>query len=150
MLVNIPAPYRGYTTQTGVYPMQDAGDPEERVWLCVRVTAGFDACTTHLANMSRTVALAQCQYLLTVAIPALRREDGSPPMVLGGDLNLGSSGAPDVRSCVPPGFLRRDDGDVQHVLTTTDFAIGTTTTLDLAGTTDHLGLLVALVPLHHG
>jgi endonuclease/exonuclease/phosphatase family metal-dependent hydrolase len=150
LLVYIPAQNRGYTTQSGVYPVQDMGDPEERVWLCVRVTAAFDACTTHLANTSQTVALAQCRYLMNVAVPSLRRNGGYQPAVLGGDLNLRDGGAQDVRSCVPPDYLRRDDGAVQHVLATTDFAIGTSTTLDMAGTTDHLGLLVALVPLYAG
>jgi len=150
VLVHIPKPDRRYTTQGGVYRAQDAGDPEERVWLCVQVPAAFDACTTHLADKSQTVALAQCQYLMNEAIPALRREDGYRPVVLGGDLNLHNGGAQDVRSCVPGGYLRRDDGDVQHILATADYSIDTTTLLDMAGTTDHPGLLVSLVPLHAG
>jgi hypothetical protein len=150
LLVYIPAQYRGYMTRSGVYPTQDMGDPEERVWLCVRVTAAFDACTTHLANTSQIVALAQCRYLMNVAVPSVRGNGGYQPAVLGGDLNLRDGGAQDVQSCVPPGYLRRDDGDVQNVLATTDFAIGTSTTLDMAGTTDHLGLLVGLVPLYAG
>jgi hypothetical protein len=150
LLVYIPAQYRGYTMHSGVYPVQDTGDPEERVWLCVRVTAAFDACTTHLANTSQTVALAQCRYLVNVAIPSLGRNGAYQPAVLGGDLNLRDGGAQDVRSCVPPGYLRRDDGDVQDVVATTDFVMGTSKTLDMAGTTDHLGLLVGLVPLYTG
>ncbi|MEE3922734.1 hypothetical protein V2I01_43265 [Micromonospora sp. BRA006-A] len=43
----------------GTYPAQDLADPEERVWLCVRGD-GLHACTTHLANTSGRVALAQC------------------------------------------------------------------------------------------
>ena len=64
--------------------------------------------------------------------------------MLGGDLNLRTGGSPDVRSCLPAGYPHRDDGGVQHVVATPDFAIASAVTLELAGTTDHPGLLLEL------
>jgi hypothetical protein len=139
LLVHVPGSSAGYSTDGGVYPDQDLRDPEERVWLCVHPTGDFYACVTHLASTSATVALAQCRYLLTTAIPAVRRSGGYRPTVLGGDLNLS-----DPRSCVPPGYVRRGDGGVQHVLATDDLAVDDARTVDMAGTTDHPGLLVTL------
>jgi hypothetical protein len=121
----------GSSTDSGVYPTQDPGDPEERVWLCGH-TAGFTACTTHLASTSRSVALAQCGYLM-------RR--GFAPMVLGGDLNLGTA---DLSSCLPPGYPHRGDGALQHIVATPGFAVGSSRSIDMDGTTDHPGLLVTL------
>jgi hypothetical protein len=64
-----PVPDRGFTTtSSGIYPVQDAADPEERAWLCVDAGA-FAACTTHLADTSASVAWAQCRYLLGAAVP---------------------------------------------------------------------------------
>lgn len=144
LLVRIPA-YRGYTTSSGIYPTQDLGDPEERVWLCLYAIGSFYACTTHLANTSAVVALAQCDYLLHTAIPAVRQRDGAEePTVLGGDLNLGLAGPQDVRGCVPHGYLRRGDGGVQYVLATTDFSLSSDRSIAMDGTTDHPGLFVAL------
>jgi hypothetical protein len=131
----------GYSTDSGVYPDQDIRDPEERVWLCVYATGDFYACVTHLASTSAAVALAQCRYLLGTAIPGVRRPGGYRPTVLGGDLNLD-----DARSCVPPGYVQRGDGGVQHILATDDFAVDAAGTVDMARTTDHPGLLVTLTP----
>jgi endonuclease/exonuclease/phosphatase family metal-dependent hydrolase len=144
VLARVPAPYRGHRIYGGTYPSQDAGDPEVRAWLCLHAIAGFYACTTHLANLDPTVALAQCRYLLGTAVPAVRRQGGYEPAVLGGDLNLRYGGSPDVRSCVPSGYLRTDDGGVQHVMATTDFTVRSSSPISLGGTTDHPGLLVTL------
>jgi hypothetical protein len=144
LLAHLPAPYRGYTTHSGIYPAQDTGDPEERAWLCVYATGAFYACTTHLANTSPAVALAQCGYLLATAIPALRTRGGYQPTVLGGDLNLSYGGSPDLRSCVPSGYLRQGDGGVQQILATTDFTVSSSRSIDMDQTTDHPSLLVAL------
>jgi hypothetical protein len=59
--------------------------------------------------------------------------------VLGGDFNLG-----DLRSCLPPGYLDRGDGGVQHILATADLAVGPGRSIGMGGTTDHPGLLVAM------
>jgi hypothetical protein len=143
----------GYDTTGGVYPMQDARVPEERAWLCLSpsstdiaapaaATAGLAVCTTHLTNSSPTVAGAQCAYLLGTAIPAVRARSRSVPLVLGGDFNLRSGGS-DMRSCVPAGDQRADDGIVQHVVATPEFVVGSRRTIGMHAT-DHPGLLVTL------
>jgi len=145
LLVHVPTAYRGYTTYSGIYPTQDPSDPEERAWLCLDAIGSLYACTTHLANTSPMVALAQCGYLLHTAIPAVReRSGGYEPTVLGGDLNLGSAGLQDVRACVPSGYVGRGDGGVQYVLATIDFSLASDRSIGMDGTTDHPGLLVAL------
>jgi hypothetical protein len=68
------------------------------------------------------------------------------PLVLGGDLNLGSGDSPDVRSCLPAGSAFVDDGDVQLVVATPEFVVGSSSMIDLRGATDHPGLLVTLTP----
>lgn len=145
LLTRIPASHRGYTTYSGIYPTQDPVDPEERAWLCLHAIGSFYACATHLASTSPIVAFAQCGYLLNTAIPAMRARDGGyEPTVLGGDLNLRFDGSPDVRSCVPSGYLRRGDGGVQEIVATTDFTVSFGRSIAMGGTTDHPGLLVAL------
>ncbi len=145
LVVHVPSEYRGYLTYSGIYPTQDRSDPEERAWLCLDAIGSFYACTTHLANTSPTVAFAQCGYLLHTAIPAVReRNPGYQPTVLGGDLNLGSAGPQDVRACVPSGYVRRGDGGVQYVLATVGFSLTSDRSVEMNGTTDHPGLLVAL------
>ncbi len=129
----------------GGYPTQDTRDPEERVWLCVHPSGGVYACTTHLASTSSTVALAQCRYLLGTALPGMRSDAGYDPTVLGGDLNLGYGGSPDLRACLPAGDAHAGDGGVQHVITTPDIAVVDAGDIDMGGTTDHPGLLVTLV-----
>jgi hypothetical protein len=129
----------GHRTFQGFYPIQDADDVEDRVWLCL-AAADLYACTTHLASTSAAVALGQCGYLLNTAIPALRARNGSEPVVLGGDLNLGS----EAQSCLPPGYSRVDDGARQHIVATADFTVRSRTTISMHGTTDHPGLLADL------
>jgi|SRR5579859_3020562 len=119
---------------SGLYPVQDPGDPEERAWLCASL-GGLTACTTHLANTSATVALGQCRYLLA-RVPR--------PAVLGGDLNLG---ARDGLACVPAGFAAVDDGGVQHILATPGATVVWSASIDMAGTTDHPALLATLTDL---
>jgi hypothetical protein len=148
------ARYRGYTTSSGLYPTQDLNDPEERAWVCVYAIGDFYACTTHLADTSRVIALAQCRYLMNTIIPGVRdRNGGLGPTVIGGDLNLGTTGAQNVEACVPSGYLRRGDGGVQYVIATTDLSPASERTIAMHGTTDHPGLLVSLqtsaVPGNH-
>jgi endonuclease/exonuclease/phosphatase family metal-dependent hydrolase len=146
LLAHLPAPQRGYTTDSGIYPTQDLGDPEERAWLCLHVPGAFYACTTHLANTSTIVALAQCRYLLYTLMPSIEAANGNDPTVLGGDLNLHDGGSPDVRACLPSGYLRAGDGDAQHIVATADFTVGFHKLIDMHQTTDHPGLLVELQP----
>ncbi len=134
---------RGSTITSGIYPIQDTNDPEERAWLCLD-TAAFAACTTHLADTSASVARAQCGYLFDTAIPAVRVREDHAPAVLGGDLNLHAGGAPDVRSCLPTGDRRADDGGVQHIVVTPEFVITSRQTINMHTATDHPGLLATL------
>jgi hypothetical protein len=139
---------RVYTRYGGIYPTQDLHDPEERAWLCLYATADFYGCTTHLANTSTAIALAQCAYLLQVAVPAVRLRDGYRPTVVSGDLNLRYGGHPDIRACVPSAYLRKDDGGVQHVVATPDLRVTASRSSGMAGTTDHPSLLVAFTGRH--
>jgi hypothetical protein len=104
-------------------------------------------CATHLSAFNRDRALAQCRYLMTTAIPAVRAEFGGDlPIVLGGDLNLTDQGSPNTADCVPAGWLRAGDGGVQHVLVTGDHTVVSVGRLGLRYT-DHPGLLVTLQPV---
>lgn len=146
LLVRVPEPYRGQSTYGGLYPDQDPIDPEERAWVCVAAAAAFMACTTHLAYTSDPLALAQCRYLLDTAIPQARAADGYLPTVVAGDLNLAADGGPsDIRSCLPAGYHRQDDGGVQHVVATTDFTVQSSRLIEMGQTTDHPSLLVTLI-----
>ena len=144
LLTHLAAPYPEHTVHSGIHPTQDVTDPEERPWLCVHVAGALHACTTHLAATSATVALAQCAHLLDTVVPMIRRSAGYAPTVLSGDLNLRHGGSPDVRSCVPPGYLRVDDGAVQQIMATTDVAICCGRSIGMRGATDHPGLLATL------
>lgn len=143
LLVLVPGAEPGAATHGGTYPAQDTRDPEERVWLCV-TTATVDACTTHLASTSPAVALRQCGYLLGTAIPALHAQNGYLPTVLGGDFNLRRGGTPDLRDCLPAGYPRADDGDVQHIVATPDLRLDSSRLLNMGTSTDHPGLLATL------
>jgi hypothetical protein len=140
VLVHRPPRERGYSARAAGYPAQDPRDTEQRMWLCVRVVGAFTACTTHLASTSTAVAFEQCRYLMGTALPALTARDPGRPLILGGDLNLPATRFPNVRSCVPPGYLRTDDGGRQDVV-----AIGAVSlsgrSIDMHGTTDHPGLV---------
>ena len=133
-----------YRTYGGVYPTQDLTDPEERVWACIGVPAGFLACTTHTASTSTTVALAQCRLFLNSDVPKIRSRAGNVPVILGADLNLQADGTPSPRSCLPRGYHRADDGLLQDVITSRDVTVRSRTVIDMHGATDHPGLLVDL------
>lgn len=133
-----------FRTYSGAYPAQDRGDPEERVWLCGEVADRFLACTTHTASTSSVVALAQCRYLLSRAVPRVEGRTGALPVILGADLNLRSGHTPSPQSCLPRGYQRVDDGSRQDVITSRDIAMKSRTVIDMRGATDHPGLLVKL------
>ena len=130
----------------GIYPTQDRADPEERAWLCLDVAAtpAVAVCTTHLAYTEREVAGAQCRYLFSTVIAEMRTREGAAPVVLGGDLNLGSGDSPDLKSCLPAGLALVDDGGQQHVVATPEFVVDSFQKIDMRGATDHPGLLVTL------
>jgi endonuclease/exonuclease/phosphatase (EEP) superfamily protein YafD len=138
----------GPSATRGIYPAQDPEDPEQRAWLCLDVAAtpAVAVCTTHLAYTERQIAVAQCRYLFGTVIADMRTKDETAPVVLGGDLNLGSGDSADLRSCLPPGAVLVDDGGQQHVVATPGFVVSDLRTIDLHGATDHPGLLVTLTP----
>jgi hypothetical protein len=126
----------------GTYLTQDLGDPEERVWLCIHAANQFYACTTHTASTSTAIALAQCRYLMQIALPLVVERGGRDPIVLGADLNLPARGAPGPQDCVPRGYHRADDGYLQDVVTSPEFTVRSQSDINMHGTTDHPGLLV--------
>ena len=142
ILAYLPSPSPAFRRYSGLYPMQEHRG-ENRAWLCVDAPPYFSACTTHLADDTASVALAQCEYLLSTAIPALRTSDPTAPVVVGADLNLPPSAA---EPCLPVGYARRDDGGVQEIMSSPDLAVVAYQRIDLRGATDHPGLLVTLRP----
>jgi len=143
LLARFPSLDHGYSIHAGIYPTQDTSDPEERAWLCLD-TSDLVACTTHLANTKATVALAQCRYLFDTAMPALPRRGRAEPTVLGADLNLKPHHLPDVRSCLPSGYVQTYDGGTQYIVGSRDLRVSSGTTIGMSKTTDHPGLLGTL------
>jgi hypothetical protein len=138
VVVRVPAPYRGEQVASGVYTAQDPTDPEIRVWACVVAPGQLRACVTHLAAAGGGIALAQCRQLMADGLGG-----GALPVLVGGDFNLGPRGRSDIRSCVPPGMTRVDDGGVQNVIVdSADFVVTGRRAADVRRTTDHPGLLV--------
>jgi endonuclease/exonuclease/phosphatase family metal-dependent hydrolase len=138
----------GSSAGGGIYPAQDREDPEERAWLCLddAATPAVAVCTTHLAYTKREIAVAQCRYLFGTVVAEIRGRDGAAPLVLGGDLNLGSGDSPDLESCLPAGSALADDGGQQHVVATPELVVDSSRMIEMRGATDHPGLLVTLVP----
>lgn len=135
----------GSAPDGGIYPAQDEDDPEERAWLCLDVVASpaVSVCTTHLAYTKREVATGQCRYLFDTVIDGMRARDAAPPVVVGADLNLFGDG-PELRTCIPSGSALADDGEVQHVVATSEFVVDASRTIELPVDTEHPGLLVTL------
>jgi len=103
-------------------------------------------CGVMLKFQSRDLSLAHTWAIASRLGPGGGGGTRAFPVVLGGDLNLGSAGPQDVRACVPSGYVRRGDGGVQYVLATVDFSLASDRSIDMNRTTDHPGLLVALTP----
>jgi len=136
-IIMVASRFAGTAEESGTYAAQYRaadGHLELRSWACLPA-AGLSACTTHLSSDHAPTALAQCQDLM-------RRAAGYPqPAVIAGDFNLKDQG---MRDCDPPGFSRRGDGSVQHTYASDDLTFTQTTNIDMAGTTDHPGLLATL------
>jgi hypothetical protein len=144
VLAHIPAPYAGYQTYSGVYPMQDSTSNEHRAWLCIAATGNYYACTTHLTNNSGSTALNQCNHLMRTAIPAMQAAaGGARPTVMGADLNLRYGGSPNAQSCVPPGYYRKGDGSVQHIMASADLTFHSSAKITMQRT-DHDGWFLKL------
>ncbi|QQQ73558.1 endonuclease/exonuclease/phosphatase family protein [Saccharothrix sp. 6-C] len=109
------------TSGQNTYTAQDGGD-EVRAWACaLSEVRGFTACTTHLSTTGAT-ALAQCKELVPATVLS-HDPTGSATTrhVVVGDLNLRYSpgSATNAQNCVPSGWFRKGDGDVQHVIART-------------------------------
>ncbi|MGW4641859.1 endonuclease/exonuclease/phosphatase family protein [Sphaerisporangium sp. NPDC004334] len=127
----------------GWYSTQDSGS-ERRAWGCGRF-GGFWACTTHLSAADEPVALQQCKQLMNEYIPQSHAQYGALPTVVGGDLNLeyDKSDPENAQNCVPAGYFRKGDGDVQHVIASTSFAFVRTDKYGMSHT-DHAAFMVTL------
>jgi hypothetical protein len=144
LIAHIPGTFAGSQIFSGIYASQDTTSSEERAWLCIDAVGSFYACTTHLASTSGTVALNQCKDLMNNLIPAVHTSGGAnAPTVVGGDLNLKFGGSPNAQSCVPPGYFRKGDGSVQHIMASTDLVFSSSKSINMDHT-DHDGWLVAL------
>jgi len=143
LVAHIPGPFNGALTYSGIYASQDPSSAEQRAWLCIHAVDNFYACTTHLST-SGSVALNQCKDLMNNLIPSVRAAGGGyAPTVVGGDLNLKYRGSPNAQSCVPGGYYRKGDGDVQHVLATSDLAFSSSRSIGMSHT-DHDAWFVAM------
>ena len=142
VLVAVSAPAVATRSYSGVYPVQDPNDSEERVWVCVDLATRFSACTTHTSSSNRAIALNQCRYLLNSVLPGLGRRNGVAPFIIGADLNLAAHGSPGPQSCLPSGYQRADDHGLQDVVVSPTIGIRSHSVIDMQGTTDHPGLLV--------
>jgi hypothetical protein len=136
----VPAP----AVRGGQYPGQTANRREHRVWVCAYLPRNYDLCTSHLNPRSGAIALQQCHYLMDAAVPLARADMGGYlPTIVGADLNLRYGGDPDVQDCVPAGWLRVGDHQVQHVLATADTRVAATQWIRLQYT-DHPAWLVTI------
>jgi hypothetical protein len=142
LVVHIPGTYAGHQVFSGIYASQDTASAEERAWLCLRANASFYACTTHLASTSGTIAMNQCKDLMNNIVPSVRSATGYAPTVIGGDLNMKYKGSPNAQDCVPAGYYRKGDSDVQHIMATSDLAFSSSRKIGMAHT-DHDGWFVA-------
>lgn len=98
---------------------------EQRTFACAHAVGDHFACSTHLAASDEPTALAQCKALMFDAVPYLKRLAGASSAastVVGGDFNLEYDKADkeNAQKCVPNGYTRKGDGDVQHVVFSND------------------------------
>jgi hypothetical protein len=122
-----------------------SADNEMRAWACAYATDNYYVCTAHLENDDGDLALLQCEEVMNPIVPMYwGAHGGSLPTVVGGDLNLRYHGHPDVQDCVPPGWFRKGDDDVQHIMATDDFTFESTELFSMRFT-DHGAWLVRLV-----
>lgn len=130
------------TRISGLYANQDSGS-EKRSWQCVYIMpSGPYACTTHLSAASEPVALAQCRELMNHVVAT----GGSA--VIGADLNMEyDTGDPEnAQNCVPGGYYRKGDGDVQHFIAHNTLAFVSRTTFRMSYTDHPAFLLVVRKP----
>ncbi|MCG5216512.1 hypothetical protein [Streptosporangium sp. KLBMP 9127] len=147
------------SNSTGVYdynkgwqPLQQPGE-ERRAFACARLdqfpqsgSGKFNVCTTHLAT-DESWAIKQCNHLLRERIPDFKASfpGNDLPTIVGGDLNMeyDPADAENVQLCVPNGYYRKGDGNVQHIIAPTEFAHISTQEYYMAHT-DHNALAVTV------
>jgi hypothetical protein len=128
----------------GWYELQSSASNEERAWLCSYAIGNYIGCTTHLVSDFEELARWQCQRLMFDNLPAARDYWGYyGPTVVAGDLNLKYGGTYNAQDCVPSGYFRKGDGDVQHTIASTNFTFQDTRKIDMKQT-DHDAWLVML------
>ena len=133
-------------TASGIYTNQDTG-AEKRSWQCVQIMpSGPYACTTHLSAASEPVALAQCRELMSYV--AAGTGNGALAAVIGGDFNLeyDTSDPENVQLCVPPGYYRKGDGDVQHWIASNQLTFVSRTSLGMSYTDHPAFLMIVKMP----
>jgi hypothetical protein len=145
ILGHVPADqWTGVEGLGNIYPdaYQD-GTTEQRAWLCAAALGNYYACTTHLTSRDAAIAFDQCNYFMSGVIPAVWDYEGQyRPTVVGGDFNLKYNAFPyDIQDCVPSGWYRKGDGDVQHVMATNDLPFVSSQEIPMTHT-DHPGWLV--------
>lgn len=131
---------------SGIYTNQDTG-AEKRSWQCVHILpSGPYACTTHLSAASEPVALAQCRELMGYV--GAGTGNGALPAVIGGDFNLeyDTSDPENVQLCVPSGYYRKGDGDVQHWIANNRLTFVSRTSIGMSYTDHPAFLLIAKMP----
>ena len=125
----------------GIYANQDTGN-EKRSFGCVHIMpSGPYACVTHLSAASEPVAIAQCRELMNQVVAAAGQ--GATSAVVGGDFNLeyDTADPENVQNCVPAGYYRKGDGDVQHFIAQNSLAFVSRTTIGMSYT-DHRAFLM--------
>ncbi|KAF2743214.1 hypothetical protein M011DRAFT_471574 [Sporormia fimetaria CBS 119925] len=133
----------GIVPYGGKYTKQD-DTKESRIFACAAAQDDHFVCTTHLSSKSQSLAMTQCKAFMSDAIPYLRSHAGSTARtVVGGDFNLKYDPliGKNVQDCVPSGWTRKGDGNVQHVLFTNDLAFVDRKDYEM-DFTDHVGWLV--------
>jgi hypothetical protein len=136
------ASWTGFEFEGERYEPQDPEQDEMRAWACAVATGNYYACVTHLASADGDVGASQCSQLMSTIVPQYwGAHGGELPTVVGGDFNLRFNGSPDVQDCVPTGWYRKGDGDVQHTIATDSFVFDSTEATDLEFT-DHPAWLV--------
>ena len=122
-----------------------SADNEMRAWACAYAADNYYICATHLENDNGDVAIAQCNEVMNPIIPEFwGTHGGQLPTVLGGDFNLRFNGSPDVQDCVPQGWYRKGDGDVQHIMATSDLVFESSEAFSMERT-DHDAWLIRVV-----
>src|SRR2546430_2531181 len=100
--------------------------------------------TATAASTIKVLQLNICHSGIASCYTRDARFAATAPVVVAGDWNLRHAGHPNVQECVPAGFYRKGDGDVQHVFASGNLGFVDGTRISMSGTTDHPAWLVTL------